>query len=328
MNRVLKHLAVYALFLFLMHPVYTLLVGPTTFNFDTLAHKYTLVQELLRFGTYSGFEMPKFFEGSIFLALFSSLLFSGLLIQIFLKRKLKGGRFYLFMFIFAFLFLTTGIIRLYLYEPYALLRDAQDWVMGILGFITLDKPYPLLPYLAFGMVGSTLGIALHEKVEKRLIVTYLVPIALLSLVLGIVGYVMLPQTVVGVDFTWLCKVFIEFGLFALLLTWVFPYRQKNDMLEPSLFRNVKFLGSINFITLTIYILQQPLSEILAAIFNVMTPGWNNDMGNMIMFGLFNVIVWIVIVIIAGGFLRSAGFERLWGVFAKITNRYTSRATAS
>ena len=64
-------------------------------------------------------------------------------------------------------------------------------------------------------------------------------------------------------------------------------------------------------SLTVYLLQTPLAEVLAALLNTLIPGWNNTIGATMVFALGNVAVWLAIVALWSRARYRFTVEHLW-----------------
>ncbi len=184
--------------------------------------------------------------------------------------------------------------------------------------------FPLIPHLAFGFFGAFFGVELArddlepKKFAKQMRIFYAV-----TAVSGLLFLVVLAVTV-GTDtyaleewyYLMARKLFqlgVYFALFLLCLEFFdFPSEEKRKR-RMKWTRPVKEMGRM---TMTIYMLEGILAVSLQRLIAPFWSTWNATVGNAVLFGLINLAVWIIIVLIWRQFKYKGTLEHLSAVLIK------------
>ena len=181
--------------------------------------------------------------------------------------------------------MASGVIRIYLGPVYAELLEHRRYVAAFLLSPFASEPYPVTPYFGFACVGAALGF----RFSRTGTVPRLGWIAgAATLVAGIVGIVVFPTNLHGAGIFWLSKVVFELGVFS-LLTWFLLARVGFRATRPRMIHRVARMS------LTVFVLQIPIAEALAAGLSRLAPGWNDTLGVTLIFAAANVALWLGIV---------------------------------
>jgi hypothetical protein len=187
--------------------------------------------------------------------------------------------------------------------------ETKNYILAIFFSFTIANPYPLLPYLAYGIFGTLIGMMIYQK-RNMLLKTVILPIGILLLIYGLSGMMNFEKTISTPDYFWYFKTNFELGIFILLLIFTVL------VIEP----RTKFMNKLGVvkwfsrICLTIYMLETTTSEIFRiALFHIL-PSWNQTINGCLMFGGLNIILWIIIL----SFWRKINFkyslEYFWVLF--------------
>jgi hypothetical protein len=180
--------------------------------------------------------------------------------------------------------------RIYLYSIVGQSIQAKNYLVATVLSFTIANPYPLLPYLAYGLFASIIGLMIYKKRES-LIKKVIIPIGLFFFIYGLVGCMNFPKTISKADYFWYFKTHLELGVFILTITffWLtFEFRNKKII-------NIPFIKWFSRVSLTIYLLETFLSEIFGKILNYLIPAWNQTINGCLIFGALNIIIWILIL---------------------------------
>jgi hypothetical protein len=172
----------------------------------------------------------------------------------------------------------------------------QGDVLGSLlwGFL-VNKNNPILPNLGFGLFGTALGLALADQERQRRTLVISGAVGALWLACGIVGLFLLPDTMLEreIDLFWYFVTLFQLGLFLLLAVGAVAIA---DVLRPRILDRlsvpVRRLGTAS---LSVFMLETLLSQVLVRIGDAVWPGWRMDIGPCLAFGALNALLWVAIV---------------------------------
>ncbi len=201
--------------------------------------------------------------------------------------------------------LITPLIRLpltHLVDDY--LDAGQPFRAWLLGFWVYDN-FPALPFIGFGLIGSTVGILLATETAPKKILLYLACQATVWFVIGTVGIQVKYGSIVpelnsgtGPDgifhdyYMHMAQLGVAFMYMILALGLLdFPGLQKLRL--ERVVHRVKRLGMIS---LTVYIFESVVTAVVSAILGLFPAldGWNEDMNLVILLGLAMAIFWMVV----------------------------------
>ena len=149
-------------FLIVLHYFYTALLGPTSFDFETHRHHYSLLPLLIRGIGLGSLDTTRLFENTTLALLGWSLVFNGIILWLLLRRGGIGmwRRNCWIMAAIGVLLMLGGLFRIRLFPVWEQALQSRHYlVASALGFLAA-RSYPLLPYLGFGAFGSLLGLQL------------------------------------------------------------------------------------------------------------------------------------------------------------------------
>jgi hypothetical protein len=224
----------------------------------------------------------------------------------------------------AVMLLSLARIPLY---PWAVHAIEQRNVLAavVLGFL-VGKNNPILPYLGFGLFGTWLGLALVYSQSTRRALCPFVLIGVLWLVAGLVGLFALPTTMLEreVDLYWYFIMVFQLGFFLLLVAVVLGLIDFWVNRPPVLLRALKPIRRLGMVSLTIFMLETVLSQILVRFADVLFPGWSLDIGPCLIFGALNTALWIGIIVLWARFDYRYSMEwltvRVYALFRRPSNK--------
>jgi hypothetical protein len=318
------NLSLSGLFLLGLHYVYPVLLGPTSFDFDTHRHKYSLLPALIR-----GVEVDpvaRIIEGSTFSLLGWNLIFIGILLFFLLRRggAQKPQRNLLIVSTAAVMILLSGLIRINLFSLWERTVAERCILPAIfLGFL-VSKPFPLLPYLSFGLFGALLGFALAAGMTPRRVRQIFFSIGAVFLLFGVMGFVTLPPMIGRVDQAWFFKVQVELGLFLIVVVLALTLSHfRSRVTEMKRTGKISILETFGTSSLTIFLLQTPISELLAVGLSAGLPGWDQEIWPMFMFGGANLFLWITAIRMIPNRKRLWPAESLWAGYYRLLGRVST-----
>jgi len=283
------HLVHAGVFLLAAHYLYNVFLGPHTHNFETGEHSYSLVALSIRNGGLTLPGIERLFEGSALSMLGWNLILLGLILSILFRdngiRTMRRNR--LILGVGGAAVVAVSVVRIYLLPMVeSSIESGRYGLATVLSFF-VAKPYPLLPYLAFALFGAVLALS---WMESRGSVRRMAWLGFGWLVLGGLGFLVIPQSIAEVDMFWFAKVLFELGIFIVLVCLAMLAFDR-----PGWRDRVPWLRRLGRVSFTVYIVQTPLSELLAKGLDVAMPGWNMTIPAMLVFGVVNVAVWLLII---------------------------------
>ena len=263
----------------------------------------------------------KLFEGSSLSVIALNLIILSGVLFLLLKNQgeNKTTRNYLWLGIPGFLMIILSFIRIHLYDLFTQAIESNNYFLATWYTFILANPYPLLPYLAYGFFGALIGLMIFNN-RQDLFKKVIVPLGILFVLFGLAGMMNFPKTISKPDYFWYFKTNFELGLFLLLLVFTIL------IFEP----RTKFLNKLPIfqwfsrISLTIYMLETFVSEIIRIILHSFLPNWDQTINGCLAFSAFNIVSWIVILF----FWRKVNFkyslEYFWVRFFNIIGKPSTK----
>ena len=154
----------------------------------------------------------------------------------------------------------------------------------------LANPYPLLPYLAYGIIGVMIGLMIHQQ-KDHLLRRFMVPLGMFFLVYGLAGMMNFDKTISKADFFWYFKTHFELGLFIMMIVLCRFLPAPGSRLLSSLV----VIQWFSRVSLTIYLLETTVSELLRLAGLRIFPGWNETINGCLAFGAINILLWVIVL---------------------------------
>jgi hypothetical protein len=281
------------------HYFYFLLLGPVVLDFENNNHKYSLVSGFLHNGFFNFELTDRFLYNSSLSMIGWNLVIIGVILYFLMKRYGNNlAKITKSIGIIGALIIFLSIIRIPLFPLIDQVRQSQNLFVSALFNLLINKNDPLLPYLGFGFFGAMIGLLITYESRTKKIVRYLGIIASVWMILGLVFYRFFPDTMLerSIDGLWFSIMLIQLGLFIWLviaaLTF-FDYRKEEK--RNRIARRFKWIRQFGMVSLTVFMFETPLGEITAKIWSTLIPGWDLSINKVMLFGLFNVLVWFFIV---------------------------------
>jgi surface polysaccharide O-acyltransferase-like enzyme len=303
-----------------LHYVLNMFLGRWNIDFVNNQPHLTFVAGTLRNMELTMPPVTKLFEGSSLSTIALNLIIvSGFLVLLTRNKGLqKTTRNCLILGISGFIILIGSFIRVSIYPVFSRAVESGDFFTSISLSFLIANPYPLLPYLSYGLFGAMIGLMIYSD-RKDLLKKVILPLGLFFLIFGIAGMMNFDKTISKPDYFWYFKTNFELGVFLLLAV----------LILTSLDKRTRFLKSISLlnwfgrVSLTIYLLETLVSEILRIFLHQFLPDWDQTINGCLTFGLFNIFIWAGILF----FWRKINFkyslEYFWVQgFSKLGKRST------
>jgi len=270
-----------------VHYLLILVLGRWSVDFVNNQPNLTAVAATIRSGSISFPSLSKLYDGTSLSTIAINLIFVSL-INFALLRKggiVKEARNYSILLIGGFLIMILSFLRIDLYPLFqdAITRE-NGWAVG--GSFFLANPYPLIPYLAYSLFGSAAALMVYNN-RRKLIARVLIPTGILFLLYGLTGAMRYDKTISTPDFFWYFKTQFELGIFLLLFcVFLLAFRKPNRLSAK-----IPVILWFSRLSLTIYLLETLVSELLGKAGHLLFSGWNQTINGCLLFGAINVAIW-------------------------------------
>ncbi|MCD6580024.1 acyltransferase family protein [bacterium] len=276
----------------IIHYILNIFLGRWNVDFINNQPDMTVVASSIRNMQLTFPRITKFFEGSSISTIGLNLIIVTSLLFFLLRNKgfKNEKRNYWVLGILGFIIMLFSFTRIYLYGIVEQSIQAKNYLLATMLSFTIANPYPLFPYLAYGLFASIIGIMIYKK-RKNLIKKVIIPIGLFFFIFGLVGSMNFPKTISKADYFWYFKTHLELGIFILIITlFLLTFEFKNKKII-----NIPFIKWFSRVSLTVYLFETLLSEIFGKILDYLIPIWNQTINGCLIFGALNIIIWILIL---------------------------------
>lgn len=291
--RIFRKKAVSGLFILVVAYLYFIFTGPGLAEFANRRMNNSILVELIQSGQLAGTNLDRVLYVDSLVMIGCNILLVSLVWLILLKtRQLKAGM----LLGIAFLVMVLSLSRLWLYPIYLEQVAEQNWPAVLALFWLVNKNNPVLPYLAFGLLGSWLGILLEDGKPRR-------PVFWLGLALLLTGvglYVFLPDTMLqrSIDMKWYSIMVMQLGLFLLMILAALAALDRQPAVAAVQTGWSKLIGLVvRFITrfghagLTAFFLESIVAALVWRLLNLIVPGIRLGIGSALLFGLILALSW-------------------------------------
>jgi len=318
--RPFSYLIIAGLLYLAVHFILNFFLGRWTIDFINNQPMVTATAYLFRNGLLATPSSVILFDGSSVGTIGMNLIVLSLLLFLtFRKGSMdRTGLFYFIAGSAGTVIMLFSFVRIYIFPFFDGLVESHSYLSGILLSFLLANPYPLLPYLAYGIFGIMIGLMIHQG-KDRILKRAMVPLGVFFLVYGIAGMMSFEKTISKPDFFWYFKTNFELGVFVLMimLCRFFPAPG-----SPVLSRLV-IIQWFSRVSLTIYLLETTVSEVFRLAGLRLFPGWNDTINGCLVFGAVNIIFWTIVLF----FWRKVNFkyslEYLWvALFERLGKKST------
>ncbi|MDD5221438.1 MAG: acyltransferase family protein [Candidatus Pacebacteria bacterium] len=290
--RPVKYLIIAGGIYLILHYILNIFLGRWNNDFINNMPDMTVVASSIRNMRFTFPHVSKFFDGSIFSTIGLSLIIISILLYFLLRRggDKKERRNYWILGLLGSLIMLLSFVRIPISNLTSQTVGSGHYVFSIIYSFLVANPYPLIPYLAYGLLGAMLGLMIHNE-RKNLIKKIILPLSLGYFIFGLVGILNFPKTISTPDYFWYFKTHFELGIFMMVVIFflfIFEYRNKK-------LNNLALIKWFARISLTIYMLETLVSEIFRKILLVYLPGWNQTINGCLVFGALNIVLWMFIL---------------------------------
>jgi len=227
----------------------------------------TLTANIIRSSQFLFPPITKWFEGSSLLIIGLNIIILSLVLYLFLRNKERDyKKMYFILGNSGFIIMLISFIRVYFYPLIEQSIQNKSYLTATILSYSFANPYPIFPYLAYGLFASMMGIMLYQN-RKDLIKKVMIPIASFFVVYGLIGMLQFEKTISKADYFWYFKTQFELGIFIFINIFVILL----FVLKDKQFNWAKFIKNFSIVSLSIYLLEVTLSEILGRILLIFIP---------------------------------------------------------
>jgi peptidoglycan/LPS O-acetylase OafA/YrhL len=305
--RIYIHLTLASLIYLFLHFILNIFLGRWNVDFINNQPHMTFVANAMR-GMETLFPpASKFFEGSSLSTIAINLFIVSWMLFFLLRSRGEGKkkRNYMIFGLGGSIIMVFSFVRVYFYDLFINIYD-PGFFLSIIYSFTLANPYPILPYLAYGFFGSMLALMIFDQ-RSDLLKKAVLPLGLLFLVFGAVGAMQFEKTISTPDFFWYFKTNFELGIFLLLISGAYLLFENKDIFLNKLF----FLKWFSRVSLSVYLLETFVSEIMRLLINPLYPGWNQTIDGCLIFGVINIMAWMSILFLWSRYDFVYSLEYYW-----------------
>jgi hypothetical protein len=206
----------------------------------------------------------------------------------------------LFLSLGIVIFLTSGLTYRFLYAPVERLVNGGNMAAAIFLSPLFIGKFSVFPHLAYGFFGAYFGVAFADRdAQPKQVLRSLLWFWTIVLSIGVV--ILAICIPLGISNTWysaLGEKLFQLGFFFFLFWLGMKFIDYQP--EATKDKRMKWLAplvTIGRLTLTIFILEGLLSVSLQRLIAPIWVNWNASVGNAALFGLINLAIWGVIIVI-------------------------------
>ncbi len=288
-SRRLKGMLISALSLLIIAYLYFIFTGPGLIHFDTQSMDESLFVGFINQQRFTGISLDRLLYVDSLVMLSINIALLTLCFKLFSNYFIHSNKPYL-LFIFSTLFLVISYLRIPLYPYYLNAREENRWLLTFLLNWFVAKNNPILPFFAFALYGAWFAMLLRVHRFKNT-VKRIIPLAILFIILGALGYILAPETMLDreIDVTWYFIMVIQIGLFLNILLcfiWYFDIRQKDQKPIST------FLSRFGIAGLTPFFFESVVSAIIFFLITLFIP---------LELGIPGALIYGIILALAWGF---------------------------
>jgi len=324
LKKILRKKAVSAAFMLIIAYLYFLLTGPGLAVFDQRRMDNSLLVELIRSGRLAGISLERFFYVDSLVMIGSNILLVSLIWIWLLKTgRLRPG----VLLGLAGTVMALTLLRLPLYPYYREQFAAGNWFPVLTLFWLVNKNNPVMPFLAFGLLGSWLGLCLEEGRSRR-------PALILGIVLAATGltlYVFLPDTMLQreIDLKWYSIMLTQLGLFLLLILGslaLFDRKAREQTAAAPTGWLCRFLCRFSYAGLTAFFWESVLAALAWRLLLRIFPGLQFDIAGALLFGFSLALLWGFLLLLWAKWHFAGSIEYFYGLVVGKLGRFSSKSS--
>ena len=320
--KILRKKMVSSVFILVTAYLYFILTGPGLAEFANRRMNNSILVELIRNGRLTGLNLERLFYVDSLVMIGCNILLVSLVWILLLKiRQLRPG----VLLALSGIVMAVSLLRLPLY-PYYLEQVAnRNWLQVLLLFWLVNKNNPVLPFLAFGLLGSWLGLRLEEGRSARLPLF----LGLACFAAGMGLYVFLPDTMLqrAIDLKWYSIMLAQLGLFILLILGAVRLidQRKSKQAKASGNAILRFFQRFSSGGLTAFFWESIVAALVWRLLTLIWPDLQLDIAGSLLFGLILALCWGIALIFWEKASYRGTIEYLYGWLVRRLGRASSKS---
>ena len=240
------------------HYILNIFLGRWNTDFVNNKPDMTVIASSLRNLEFSFPHITKLFEGSSLSTIALNIIIVSILLFLLFRNGgvKKERRNYIILGSLGSFLMLVSFLRVPIYNLFEQAIDTNNYVLATFFSFTIAHPYPLLPYLAYGIFGALIGMLIYFQ-RKEILKKVILPVGLLFFAYGLWGVLNLEKSISTPDYFWYFKTHFELGIFILMM--LFTY----FVVQPRVHTlgSMKVVSWFSRVSLTVYMLETTTSEI-------------------------------------------------------------------
>lgn len=300
------------LFILLTAYVYFMFTGPGLSDFENQRMDNSVLVEWIQSGRWAGFSLDRILYIDSLVMIGTNIL---LLTLVWLVLAKVGHLKPTIVLAMAGGVMLLSLLRLPLYPVLLDHLESGNWGWVILLNGLVNKNNPILPFFAFGLLGSWLGLLLERDRSLR-------PARWLGLVLLTIGaalYILLPDTMLqrAIDLKWYSIMITQFGLFILIfMAAIRLFDQSGSHRTPN--QLTLFFCRFSRAGLTAFFWESVVAAIAWRALKALFPAMRFDIAGSLLFGASLAVFWGLLLMIWERFRYAGTIESL---YVRIVTRF-------
>lgn len=305
------------LFILITAYLYFIFTGPGLADFSASRMNNSILVEWLRQGRLTGTGTERLLYVDSLVMIGSNIILVSLVWIILIRlNRLRPG----WLLALSGVVMLISLVRLPLYSYYLEQVEKEQWLAVLALFWLVNKNNPVLPFLAFGLLGSWLGLLLHQKKSLRPAVI----LGLAAFVTGVFLYILLPDTMLQreIDLKWYSIMIAQLGLFVLLIVGsvkVFD-RGKRDGSGNQKLQNItlpfRLICLFSRGGLTAFFWESVLSAFVWRFLLLLRPDLQLGLAGALIFGAVMAIFWLLILVLWQSVGFAGSIEHIYGLLVR------------
>jgi len=265
--------------------IYFILLGPGLLDLEHGEHDFSIIFGVLRHGELRGPSSKRLFYNTSLSMLAHNMLILAPVVYLVVALRPKTRR--IILIASAAAVFALSYIRIPIFSRGAEIKEKGNWILYFCWAIFFNKNDPILPYLGFGLLGTCLGFDIHSEESRKKTSILYIAIGAIWTIAGIVGFLSLPDTMLerSIDEFWFAAILFQGGVFLLILLGSHLIFDHHRVFGK---RGVLMIGSVS---LTLFLLETPFTEVFAKLSTILIPGWNSSLPGTLLFALIMALFW-------------------------------------
>lgn len=319
LGQIVRKKAVSAFFILIVAWLYFTLTGPGLADFAKRVMNNSILVELIRNGRWVGPNLERLlYVDSLVMIGSNTLLVSLIMVLLIRVRRLTPSA----LLGLAGAVMLLSLLRLPLYPAYLEQVEQGHWLRVLLLFWLVNKNNPVLPFLAFGLLGAWLGLLLEENRSRK--PAFWLGIALFAT--GMLCYVLLPDTMLqrAIDLKWYSIMLAQMGLFLLLVLGAVGLFDRTGKPAPAGFL-FRFFSRFSYAGLTAFFWESIVSALVWRLLVLVFPALALDIGGALLFGFALAIGWGFLLLFWSRIHYVGSIEYAYGLLIAKIGRTSGKA---